>query len=123
MRNAYQAVKRWLENKDRGKSLATYFGGYPYESVAIYGTDELAICAFHEIKDSLPVKYFIDKGAEKRVNIEGIPVIMPNAILKQEKVDAIIVADFLNYPQILEDLIEKEIMLPIVCLKDIMFEI
>ena len=48
---------------------------------------------------------------------------MPNMILEQEKVDAIIVADFLNYPQILEKLIEKEIMLPIVCLKDIMFEI
>ena len=69
------------------------------------------------------VKYFIDKGAEKHVSIEGIPVIMPNIILEQEKVDAIIVADFLNYPQILEELIEKEIMLPIVCLKDIMFEI
>lgn len=122
MRNAFQAMKRWLENKDKGKTLAAYFSEYPYESVAIYGTDEIAVCAFHEMKEAVAVKYFIDKGAERSGNVENISVVLPSEILTQEKVDAIIVTDFLNYLEILDDLMENDVVLPTVCLKDILFE-
>lgn len=123
MKNAFQAVKRWMVKKEKGISLADYFAGYPYESIAIYGADEIGVLFLHEIRDSLPVKYMVDKGAEGIGEIEGIPVVLPCDMKQQEQVDAVIVADLLHYPEILADLIEQEINLPAVCLKDAIFEV
>jgi len=122
MKNAFQAVKRWMVKREKGISMSDYFAGYPYQSIAIYGADEVGMLLLHEIRESLPVKYIVDKGAESIGEMEGIPVVLPCEITRQEKVDAMIVADLLQYQEILLDLIRQGIHLPAVCLKDIIFE-
>lgn len=85
-------LKRWLENKNVGKTFAEYFQQCGYETIAIYGVGDLGRLLYEEIKNSkIRIKYFVDRNGEGIHEIDGIPVIILKQIDEMEAVDILVV--------------------------------
>ena len=73
--DGFVMLKRWMENRNAGKTFADYIHEYGYRTLGIYDAGELGRLLYEEIKDSdITVKYFVDRNAEGLGKIEGIPV-------------------------------------------------
>lgn len=115
----YAILYYWLQIKQKGKSLVTYFEREHYQTVAIYGMKELGECLYEELLESkILVKYAIDKSADQIYS--PIKVIEPNDVW--EEVDVIVVTAAFYYEQIKEE-IEQKSNAKIVNIRDIVFSI
>lgn len=122
--DCYLTVKRWMNNQRQGKNLGDYFSQYPYEKVAIYGAGDIGKLLYEEMRDSgCRVAYFIDKCAEGQAQEQGIKVILPDEIRQSESVDAIIISSLADYEEIARDISERGILLPLVFLRDAIYEV
>lgn len=96
--DGFVMLKRWMENRNAGKTFADYIHEYGYRTLGIYDAGELGRLLYEEIKDSdITVKYFVDRNAEGLGKIEEIPVVSLPQIAEMEEVDALIVSPVVNY--------------------------
>lgn len=92
MRENFLLMKRWMENKNAGKSFSEYFQQCGYRSVAIYGAGDIGKLLFDELKQSdIQVKYFVDRNGEGIHEMEGLPVVAIHQVREMEEVDVLVV--------------------------------
>lgn len=106
----YQSILvQWLEVKQKGKSLATWFLKKGYRKIAIYGMGDLGNRLYCELLDSdVCVKYGIDKNKGMYSKLQII-----DADEITDDIDAIVVSVAYAYDAIEEDL-SKRVNIPIV---------
>ncbi len=122
-REGFVMLKKWLENRNAGKSFADYFLEYGYETIGIYDAGELGKILYDEIRDSaVQVKYFVDRNAEGIRSVDGIPVITLAQIEEMEEVDALLVSPIVNYDTVCKILAERVPKLRVMAFRDAVFE-
>ena len=122
-KEGFITLKKWLENRNRGKTFADYFHEYGYHTIAIYDAGDLGRLLYNEIKDSdIVVKYLIDRNAEGIKEIDGIPVILLSQISRMEEVDVLLISPVVNYDVISLLLAETEPELRTLAFRDAVFE-
>jgi len=121
---SFVTMKRWLENRNEGKSLAKYFTEHGYKRVGLYGAGELGNLLYAELRDTdIEVAYFVDKNSEGLAVVKGKPVISPEEITKHSPIDALIVTPIGNFNEICTDLIRIAPNVAVVSLRDAVYEL
>lgn len=95
-------LKRWLENRNAGKTFIDFFHEYGCNTIAIFDAGELGRLLYEELKDSdIKIQYFIDKNAEGIDHIDDIPVVMVKSIANMPEVDMVVVSPVYDYGEVL----------------------
>lgn len=95
-------LKRWLENRNAGKTFVDFFHEYGCNTIAIFDAGELGRLLYEELKDSdIKIQYFIDKNAEGIDHIDDIPVVMVKSIADMPEVDMVVVSPVYDYEEVL----------------------
>lgn len=111
-------MSKWVELKQKGKCLKSYFEDKNYKKIAIYGMSYVGERLVEELKNSdVEIAYGIDKNASGIYT--NINMVTPEENL--ERVDAIIVTPVFFFDEI-EDELSKKIDCPIISLEDILYE-
>lgn len=114
----YQLMNRWVDIKQQGKNLKSYFEKNGYKTVAIYGMSYAGNRLVQELKSSgIEVKYAIDKNKNEiysEVKLYGMEE-------EWEPVDVVVVTAVFFFRSIKAEL-EKRIEVPIISLEDILYE-
>ena len=111
-------MSRWVELKQKGKCLKSYFEENDYKKIAIYGMSYAGERLVEELQGSnIEIAYGIDKNAS-RIYAEISMVTLEE---KLEKVDAVVVTPIFFFEEIEEEL-SKKIDCPIISLEDILYE-
>lgn len=119
MEEFYYILNRWLEVKQKGKNLKEFFEDNEFSSIAIYGTKELGIALYRELKDTnIQVLYAIDQNPSDVM--EGIKVYTPQEDLPQ--VDVIVITAP-HYYNAIEDELYKNVNYPVVSIEDVVCEV
>ena len=116
----FQLLNHWLEIKNEGKSIATYFEEMGYRHIAIYGMAELANRLFEELSES---SVHIDYGIDRDIccSIARIDkVYFPDDNLPET--DAIIVTPYSSFESI-KAILEKKVNCPIISLEEVIWSI
>lgn len=116
----FQLLNHWLEIKNEGKSIATYFEEMGYRHIAIYGMAELANRLSEELSES---SVHIDYGIDRDIccSIARIDkVYFPDDNLPET--DAIIVTPYSSFESIKTILAEK-VNCPIISLEEVIWSI
>lgn len=114
---SYQMMDRWVQLKQEGKHLTSYFEKNGYNCIAIYGMSYSGITLLDELSGSaIKVKYGIDANADKIY--ADIPVYKLSDQL--EPVDAVIVSPIYYFDEIERDVSQK-MSCPIIPLDDVIF--
>ena len=115
----YYMLNHWLQLKQKGKCMESYFVEKGYKEIAIYGMGELGKRLYSELENTdIKIKYAVDKMAN--CEITGLEIFDLDETL--DEVDAIIVTATFDFEAIYEKLQEK-VSFPIVSLEDIIYEI
>lgn len=112
-------MNQWVEIKQEGKNLRSYFEENGYYEIAIYGMSYAGETLINELQGSnVKIKYGIDQSAE---NIYAdINLVSPDDEL--ENVDAIIITPIKFFDEI-EKKLSKKVNCPILSLEDILYEV
>ncbi len=116
----FQLLNHWLELKNDGKKLATYFEDMGYHHIAIYGMAELGNRLCEELVNS---SIYIDYGIDRDVCC-CIARIDEVYSLEDElpEVDVIVVTPYSVFDGIKKDL-EKKVDCPIISLEDVVWSV
>jgi len=121
--DGFITMKKWLENRNAGKSFVNYFHNCGYKEIAIYGAGDLGRLLYEEIKNSdIKVRYFVDRNGEGILESEGIKVITIDKIQQMQKVDVVVVTPVGNYQEISRLLAIKAPELPTISLREAVYE-
>lgn len=113
----FHLMNQWVNVKQNGKNLSSYFEKNNYKKVAIYGMSHVGETLLHELNGTgIEVLYGIDKSACS-AHI-GINIVTPDEPL--DEVDAIVVTAVNFYDEIVENLRGK-VKCPIISVEDILF--
>ncbi len=118
-------IRKWLENQCDKKYWSDYLQTYHYSTIAIYGCGELGKYMARDLKDT-PVKVscFIDQKAEALRNVMGIPVLtLKDFLSRQNGTDAIIVSVLRADRDILEQVCREDEKMPVMSLRDMIYEL
>lgn len=120
-------IQNWLENKIHNKSIGNYLGTYSYKKVAIYGIGKLGELLYKELEtSSIGVVAFLTNNHVYQYFMENTVVVRLDDFLKTNvidaSVDAIIVTQQEDYETVLLDTLATVPWLPVVSLKDIIYE-
>jgi phosphoglycerate dehydrogenase-like enzyme len=122
--DSFITMKRWMENRNAGKMLDAYFREHGYETIAIYGAGDLGKLLYEELKHTdIKILYFVDRNAEGLHQIEGIPVIDLDAVAENKSIDVLVVTPLRDYNVICSELIGIAPEVPIISLKDAVYEL
>lgn len=112
-------MNQWVQVKQEGKNLESYFEKNGYETIAIYGMSYAGERLYDELKNSkIKVKYGIDKKADGIYS--EIDIVSPDD--KLESVDAIVVTSIFFMDEI-EEALSQKVSCPILSLEDILYEV
>ena len=116
---------KWLENETKGKRWNTYFLTYDYKNITVYGAGDLGKLLIWELKDSeVKVNSVIDRRANEIVEYESLTVYGLDEFLESDiKTDAIVVTALNAYEEVLKKTAEKRIDLPVLFLRDMVYEL
>lgn len=115
----FKMMAQWVQVKQEGKKLASYFESHGYKKIAIYGMSYAGETLLNELKDSgITVVYGIDKNA---ASIYADIKILPK-IDSLEEVDVIVVTAITFFDEI-EKMLAEETDCPVVSLEDVLFEV
>lgn len=121
--DSFVAVKRWLENRNRGKTFADYFHECKVNEIAIYGAGDLGRLLYEELKCSdICIKYFIDRNGEGIHQIDDIPVIPISDVYKMADVDLVIISVSEYYTEVYNTLININPKMRMISLKEAVYE-
>lgn len=111
----------WLEERDKGKVLHTYFEERNFYKIAIYGMAELGRLLYRELKKTnIEVVYCIDIKAET-LNL-GMPIVKPEEV--EKNVDVIVVTPVYHFAGIFDVLNERlDGSVPIIGLDEIIYSL
>lgn len=119
----YVTLKRWLENRNRGKRLVEHFAQHGYKRIGVYGAGDLGMLLYAEIMGSgIEIVFFVDINAESLGEVSGIPVITVDELARQEDVDAIIVTPVDEFDTIFEELTRLVPEMAVMSLYDALYE-
>lgn len=122
-RDGFIMIKRWLENRNAGKTFEAYFKECGYGKIAIYGAGDLGNLLYEELKDtSVRIMCFVDRNAEGLQQIDGIPVVLPQDVEQYEEVDIMVVTPVGSYGAIYKMMMENYPQIPMISLKDAVYE-
>ena len=112
-------MTQWVEIKQQGKNVCTYFEKMHLNNIAIYGMSYAGKALIDELEGSeIAVKYAIDRNAKNlRSNLN---LVTPEETF--EKVDAIVVTAIRSFYDIEKELSSK-IDCPIISLESILYEV
>ncbi len=120
---AFITMKRWMENRNAGKSFVDYFLECGYREIAIYGIGDLGKLLYEEICDSnVKVVYFADRNAEGVREMDDIPVVTVMDIPNMPEVDVIVITPVGNYKAISETLAKAAPKVRTLSLRDAVYE-
>ena len=112
-------MNQWVQVKQEGKNLSSYFENNGYKRIAIYGMSYVGETLLEELKNTkTEVKYSIDKNANALY--ADINIVSPDGEL--EEVDAIVVTSIFYMDEI-EEMLSKKVSYPIISLEDILYEV
>lgn len=114
-----QLFVKWMENRERGKSIANYLKELGIRKIAIYGMSDAGKRLYDELKKSdIDVEYAIDR---RYIEFdEQLEIVTLQDSLKE--VDAIIVTAISEYGDILENLRTK-VSCEIISLEQVVYEL
>ncbi|MEH2950663.1 hypothetical protein [Sporofaciens sp. JLR.KK001] len=122
-REGFTMMKRWLENRNAGKTFADFFHQYGYHSIAIYDAGEIGRILYDEIKGlDIEVKYFVDRNAQGMRTLDGIPVVLLRDIKEMAEVDALLVSPIVNCDVLCKVLSKEVPELSVLALRDAVYE-
>lgn len=112
-------MDRWVEVKQEGKNLVSYFEKNGYKEIAIYGMSYAGKRLFSELKESeIIVKYGIDQKADEiyaDIDILNVGDDLPS-------VDAIIITPVFFFDSI-EEKLSEYVSCPLISLEDVLYEV
>lgn len=115
----FLAMNQWVNVKQNGKNLASYFNTEGYQRIAIYGMSYMGETLVNELKGTnVEVAYGIDKNVLEIYS----ELIVVSGEEPLEEVDAIVVTSITYFDEIKESLSSK-INCPIISLEDILYEV
>ncbi len=116
----FQLLNHWLEIKNEGKSIASYFEEMGYYHIAIYGMAELANRISEELcGSSISVDYGIDRDICCSISRIG-EVYFPEDNLPP--IDVIVVTPYSSFKTI-KEILKKRIDCPIVSLEEVIWSV
>lgn len=119
-------VRKWLENQLNGKYWKNYLGTYGYRKIAIYGAGELGRYLAMELRSSeVEVLNYIDRNAHELNEVMHIPVVTLDEFINTfgKESDAIIVTAISADHDVLHEIVCRLPELPVMSLRDMIFEI
>ena len=115
----YMLMNQWVQVKQEGKSLVSYFEANGYKNIAIYGMHFVGQTLCKELEcSSICIKYAIDKNADN-VFADFDVITMEDDLAE---VDAVIVTPIYYFDEI-EEQLEEKVDCPIISLEDILYEV
>lgn len=103
--DGFITMKRWLENRNKGKTFEDYFKQCGFTSISIYGAGDMGRLLYAEVKNSdIKIKYFVDRNAEGIGSIDDIPVVTIDRIPQMPDVDILVITPAGNFDAISRDL-------------------
>lgn len=115
----YQMMNRWVQVKQEGKNLVTYFEKNEYKKIAIYGMSYAGEALINELKGTtVHVVYGIDQNANgicAQVDVFTINDRLPS-------VDVVVVTAITFFEEI-ERSLQGKVNCPILSLDDILYEL
>ena len=122
-KDVMQTLKRWLEDKNEGKSFAEYFRECGCSSIGIMDAGEIGRILYGELKNTgITVKWFVDQNAEGIDNIDGIQVRMMKDVFELESVDIICISPIYDYEALSSFLIRNDPRIRTISMKDATYE-
>lgn len=116
-------LKRWLENRNDGKSFVDYFHEYGCSSIIIFDAGEIGRLLYEEVKDSdIKVLCFYDRNAEGIREIDGIPVYTFAMVGEMTKTDMVVVSTCFNYSEVVRMLVGIDTKIRSVYMRDAVYE-
>lgn len=113
----YVMMDRWVEVKQKGKSLADFFKNEDYQKIAIYGMSYAGNRLVKELAGTgIEIKYGIDRDADNICS--DIRIYKPQDIAEDVDVDVVVVTPIFFFNEIAEEL-EKKYSCQIISLADI----
>ena len=107
----FQLLNHWLEIKNEGKSVASYFEEHGYYNIAVYGMSDLANRLLEDLeKSSISVQYGIDKEVSCSVGRIN-EVYFPEDELP--KADVIVVTPYSMF-EMIEELLAEKVACPVI---------
>lgn len=121
--DAITMMKRWLENRNNGKTFIEYLHEYACNKVIIVDAGEIGRILYDELKGSeVKVVGFYDRNAEGLQRIDDIPVYSFNDIHQIPDVDMVIVSPVYNYDSIVRLLIQVSPKIRSIYMRDAVYE-
>ena len=115
----FKMMTQWVQVKQNGKSLVSYFEEHGYNRIAIYGMSYAGETLLNELKTSdIIVEYGIDRNATSIY--ADIDIVSTTDDMR--KVDAIVVTAITFFYEI-EEMLSEKIDCPIISLEDILYEV
>ena len=112
-------MNQWVNIKQEGKNLSTYFLKNGYKRIAIYGMSYAGETLFKELKGTeVKVIYAIDKNAKNiysNVNIVSLEDSL-------EEVDVVVITA-ITFLEEIENQLSKKLTCPLLSLEDILYEV
>ena len=116
----YWLLNHWLEIKNEGKSVASYFEDMGYRHIAIYGMAELGNRLMEDLEgSSVQIDYGIDRDIS--CSITRIDeVYYPEDELPET--DAIVVTPYSMFEEI-KELLERTVKCPVISLEEVVWSV
>lgn len=116
---------KWLENEVKGKRWTEYFASYGYKKIAVYGAGELGKMLMWSLKDSgIAINCVIDCRAHELIEHESYSVYTLDEFLSSNiETDAIVVTAISAYDDVLKCVVKKNKDIPILFLRDMVYEL
>lgn len=116
---------KWLENEVKGKKWDTYFESYGYKNLVIYGAGDLGKLLIWALRGStISVSCVIDRRADEISKFESYDVYTLDEFFKTNiEPDAIVVTALNAYEEVLTTAAHKQIDLPVMFLRDMVYEL
>lgn len=113
----YHILNKWLEIRQNGGDLLSFFISNKYKMIAIYGYKELGERLYDELKNSdIKVQYVIDRAADNICS--EVDICTPDDILQE--VDVVVVTAPYYMEEIEKELREK-LNCAIISLEDVVY--
>lgn len=116
----FQLLNHWLEIRNEGKTVASYFEEMGYRHIAIYGMADLANRLSEELfETAVSVDYGIDRDVSCSFARIG-SVYAPGDDLPET--DAVVVTPYASFESI-KSMLEKKVTCPIVSLEEVVWSV
>lgn len=117
-------IQKWLENSCNGKTWSDMLASYGIQKIDIYGAGDLGKYLTLELEQSdIHIRCFIDRRGNEIMEYMGYPTYTMGEYLKLPlETDAIVVTVEAADEEVLETMVRAKPEMPVLSLKDILYE-